>query len=277
MIDNRFILPPGCKLGRNKDGSVVVFMWSVNEAGDRFDLSGYRSHGFRAVVCRDYISSAPKESGTTPAWHRAKDLAFKNHEENIAKHTPQLFLNHEKVLLCGGGPSVPAQLSEIEAARSMGYYVIVLSRAARHVSGDLFIGIEPNPGGLPKDILMDKTPAHFLTTCNPDQIDRPWRSVSFGRLGIMPGPDDMPIYNPHETVSGIALEYICRVLRAKKIVMTGMEHPPRGNYYYHGIELQAMCWHASRHGVEVWNCSDNTTAVAGLILGTITEAIGGGK
>ena len=120
---------------------------------------------------------------------------------------------------------------------------------------------------------MEGVHAHFLSIAHPDQVRRPWDRISFGRLGHMPGPSGMPVYHPHENVGCIALEYIFKVLKARKLIMVAMEHPPRGNYFYHGIEAQAMCWHASRHGVEVWNCTENTSVIAGVLLGDIQDAL----
>jgi hypothetical protein len=215
------------------------------------------------------------------AWsdHKNKDIAVKNHE----LHLPLLrgcntkFKRAKTVILCGAGNSLAESVVDVERYRNEPDTIVVtVSRAQELIEGDYWVGLEPVPhkvGGK-----KSNTIAHLLSVVHHGIAQYDWKRVTWGSNRFLYGGDNIPVYHPHETVSCMAFEFACKVLMAKKIILVGMDHPIQyngsSNYFWHGIELQAMTWYAAHHinGINTWNCTPVSSVIAGVIIGGIDEA-----
>ena len=275
IINNQTLFPSGTVRIPDETGNLAIAYESILKTGpsalpqtvkELSDVAG-------VSLVRDFIRTRP---GSKPPpiyfMHNSKSEADANHAANMQFAKKHEYPPQEKCIICGGGPSVTRD--EIEGLRGE-YCIISVSRTQNIIPGDYYIGSDFLPHDeLNRQTSYSNTVAHLMTTCDRGVALLPWKTVTFGASGFLECEADIPRYHNHGSVSCFALEFACNVLKAKKIIMVGMEHPVNeaGNYYWHGLELQSMCWFACANGIDVWNCTPVSTVTNGVKLSTLKEA-----
>lgn len=270
MIDNRTVTPPGAVYVEG-----LIAMWGVANGRQHpaypFFVNG--AEGVTFSVCEDFLGGDRNkeldlDQMTSFQKHPNYPLFLDNHKVNKGKLR---LVEHEQVdtvVLVGGG-EVEADIMQYRDRATF----VTLSRNQKVIPGDYYVGLESidlHYNNL-RGVDASNTIAILSTICNWRVGEMGWKEVVFYAPEFMQ-EDGMPFHLPRGNVSCLAMEFICRWLKPKKIIMVGMQHPVHNFYYWHGIELQSMCWFASRHNIEIWNCTYTTSVVCGLILGSLKEA-----
>ena len=196
----------------------------------------------------------------------------------------------DTVVMVGAGAVPDVDLLALrELKKEGGATIVTLGRAQRdYVQGHYYCGEDPyihhvaNVSGCDNS----ETIAHLGLATYPEVRKAGWKDVTW--FGVRWGHDlDIPRYYDGTSVGVAALQFAAKTLKAKKIILLGLEHSlskvsdgtTSGVYYEAGIYIQAACWWISQHKIRIYNCSVPTTVLAGVILGdfrnVLKETLGG--
>lgn len=273
IVDNRNLPPLGTMTVRGEDGSIALAMW-VDSGTARAPVYGHKfgSEKVKCSILKDFTTDCFNDNAEAYLKYPYYDIAARNRAENIKMVSePKRFNKSKTVILCGGGPSAEDFKDAVNSKRSVAT-VISLSRTQKVIPGDYCVAIEPNENDVFDGADFQNTHAHLMLSAHTETAKKPWKEISWADYGFFE-TEGVSRYHAHENATCIALEFAVKRLGAEKIVMIGMEHPIATNYYWHGIELQGMCWYAAQKGIEIWNCTPNTSVLAGVVLSTFDETL----
>lgn len=223
--------------------------------------------------------------------HTIRHNNAKKNTHKARKRQGYKFRQSDTVIMVGAG-AVPD--IDLEALRNLkkegGATIVTLGRAQRdYVQGHYYCGEDPYECHVPNVSGCDnsQTIAHLGLATYPEVRKAGWRDVTW--FGVRWGHNlDIPRYYDGTSVGVAALQFIAKKLKAKKIVLLGLEHSltkvPDGStsgiYYEAGIYIQAACWWISQHrkpkkpyNIRIYNCSVPTTVLAGVVLGDFRQVL----
>lgn len=296
ILDNRTILPVGSAIGTHDDhpelGRTIFLRLHpvAGECGPLFlRLRGKSSSEYMATGCPDIMTVTPpnKEGvdyGSQESFDNIKGIVARNMPV-IEKEQGKKFPEAAAVVIIGAGNVSGHDIELVEGVRSK-VTVITVGKAQGLINGDYYVDSDYVGGHYNelKGFDCSKTIAHLTVAVYPEMAktgmfkDRTWFGGRWGRWGR---DLDIPQYHDGTTSSFSALQFAGKVLKAKSIFMLGIQQSiyvgDKGMdfvYWDAGLWMQAGCWWLFRHGVKVWNCTPNTSVVAGVVMGSLSEAMG---
>jgi len=278
MIDMRRLLPVGTTMVQY-NGTETLCIYS-------------REDGKARVLAVDAILAARKEGRTNTKMVGVGDIAtkplgnfvqtdtdnynagmFERKDANVEQNKPHL--QHKDmpqtdvaVILAPG--TIPDDLDCIHKTT-----VIAVSSAINTHSEYVDYAVISDPLPVfhpdhPEDIA-----AVLCAQCHPNSFYPKWRDVTWYSHALEKF-DGIPQCCSTEGVITDALWFAVKQLGAKKVILLGVEQPNIvRNYFWEGVFLQAHCYWYSRDGVEIWNCTHASSVIAGVILGSLEEALHG--
>ena len=275
MLDHRQLLPPGTMMAM-MGGKKYICLYSREDGQPRQLASlcvnrirnGDEKQNTMFVAVGDIVNE-PIESfanlDTGNYAPRVKDLADQHHVVNkeIAVHIDYPHADEVAIV-------APGRL-EVDL-NSLNMPIIAVSRAINEYPdiADYAVVSDTNPF-IPD--FPEVISAVFGTACHPDTTKHQWKNKTW-YTDSMRRIDGIPAVCCTEGVITDALWFAVNHLKAKKVLMFGVEQPAIiSNYFWEGIFLQAHCFWYSLSGVEIWNCTPATSVIAGVMLGTMEEAL----
>lgn len=188
-----------------------------------------------------------------------------------------VYKREDTVILLGAGGITGEELKLVQQS---GYPVVAVNNAINRIGPEgctYWVGSDPR-GSLNEyleGLELSSVRAFLYSGVQPGVAFRNWKDIGwFGTIST-DGPNGLPLLFDSEGVICLAYQFITKILRARKVIMLGIQHPLRGvgDYFWIGIALQAFCYWYSAIGVETWNCTEDSTVVAGVVVGPLEEAL----
>ena len=272
MLDHREIFPAGTVLVKNgKETSLWLYgkergkprmlaSLAIKQKINRYvgvpDIAG--EHGELAINHDNYSS-------------KQIEIQNANHEANKGIAIHKEFSQSDTVVLVAPGK---VAVEDIEHVQSLKIPIVAISRAAdSFFLPDYAVVSDPYPRHTQTQYCSaGGITAVLCTQVHPDISGLKWKDKTW--FTHLPRRfDGIPHSCPTEGVVTDAVWFAINGLKAKKVIMLGVEQPATNvNYYWEGVFLQAHCFWYSKHDIEIWNCTPATSVVAGVKLGTLEEA-----
>lgn len=287
MLDHRSLLPLGTALVKKDDlEEVGIAIYMRNKPDLRRVLPSIgRQAGMNMVFVVPDITDAKHESkgqvDNIYDPHR-EEIRKANADTNVVRAGRMDFPERDVVVLVGGSPFLTdEELEQVEKIRNK-VIVVVIGKPVKEVRPDYCVisdALEDMHEYYGQQDLSNVTA--FLNLCvHPLAAELAWKGIGWYRnTTYNTNGLHIPCYRSSETVATDAIQFVFKELKAKKLIMLGMSNSFRAGsrhpYFWDGIFTQAFCYFFSRSGKEIWNCTDGTSLLSGVILGSLDEALEG--
>ncbi len=275
MLDNRHLLPIGTAYTED-GGNPRVFIAGKN--GDNalrlLPMTAMKLKWKYFVGVPDIVVCDPDVAEIAKGQYSDKVAIgmTANHESNATLASHKEMPEAETVIIAAPG-SVPDRDREIIVGSSTP--VIAVSSAVKTFRKPEYCVISDYSEGAMHHLRgadLTGTVGVLSTTVVPGVAHMPWADVTWYTT-LPRRAEGIPYCFATEGVITDAVWFAANQLKAKKIIMVGVEQPVTiPNYFWEGMFLQAHCFFYGKHGVKIWNCTPATSVLAGVILGSLEEA-----
>jgi len=293
MIDNRRLPPPGSSIAKSEDGREVVISYLTIPNKGRIMYGCLLQEEKTKVLsgeipCQlafveDFFLFKPVVEACSRMYEQHQLYPTFEYNRGINESRVSAEYNFDPidtVILCGAGPSLDADVVN-EYRMHENTKVVTLGNAQGEVVGDYFVHLDAIDSQQRKEFLsVQDSMAHLCVVSDPGMADLGWKQKTWFTVDHLPNKAGLVSYQPTENVTCAAIQFVCKFLQPSKIVMVGMDHPiiigDSNTYFWHGIDLQAYCYFACKHGVEVWNCTPTSSVICGVVVGSMKQAFAEG-
>ncbi|MHA2068159.1 MAG: hypothetical protein ACXABY_27675 [Candidatus Thorarchaeota archaeon] len=280
ILDNRMVPPVG-SLIKTKDGKHNLLLY-VQEEGQLRKLAvcyagskkQFSYHVMPDIAGDNYMLKEFESTrvGIDPGFFKTMDSNMLVNL-NLFKKNPE-YPREDTVAIIGGGE---IRKEEIDLLVEKKIPMIAVNNGINQCEPKYWVGIDCRSNLLDyvRDRDVSKVRAFIYAGVHPSVGMMKWKDVGwFTTLGSE-RKKGIPQQFDTEGVIGQALQFAYRGLKAKKIIMLGVQHPNKAGleYFWIGLVIQAICFWYSRRGVVIWNCTEESTLVSGVVIGPLEAAL----
>lgn len=270
MLDHRRLLPPGTLMAKINDTQYIL-IYGVNGNTARFlPALSVNKKGTKVVGIADIAHELPGSMTHKEIYGpQMFPLREKHHKENTPKAVHKDFPQVDTVGIVAPGRFNGKELFDLKENNIP--IVAVSSVINTHFQYVDYAVISDT-------IKFNATAPHnitsvFCTYSHPGSSDQNWKDTTWYTHMDDPLPG-IPQYYASEGVITDALWFAIKQLKAKKVIMLGVEQPiTDSNYFWESIFLQTHCFWYSQAGIQIWNCTPVSSVIAGVMIGKLDEAI----
>lgn len=276
ILDNRKLLPFGSLVAtKGEDSLILCYNHSPNRPRMLAAASNQSEDSIYYVVpdvTRESVNIKDLIPGGFCYNPNIKEALEANKKVNKQKPIDSYdYPREETVALLGGGPVLEEDIKLLEKRNIP---IVAVNGAIRVCTPKYWVGVDHGKALMDyfNGIDVSKIHSHMYFGIQPGVANLDWKSFDWFNAAGDDSLDGVVEYYGAEGVINHAIQFVYKKLGPKKIIMLGVQHT-MFQYYWIGLVLQALCFWYSKAGVCVWNCTRDSSILAGVFVGPLEIAL----